>query len=456
MKIKIVLLALAFLGSPFLFAQNCLDLDGVNDQINVGNPSNLSLSGTSFTVEAWVYPTFWKTPPFNGNVVNQENNSTNDGFMLRVGGTGQINFGYGPPGTGPWVELTTATNTLSLNTWAHIAATFDGSYIRIYKDGVVVDSMASTSSIGAGNVNLVIGARNIDRHFQGRIDEVRIWSVARTTQQINENMNTELCQAANGLELQYSFNHGTAGGNNAGVTTATDDSPNGNTGTLSGFALTGNGSNWIAGQNLGASGTSTVNDTICLGQTYIFGDDTLSTGGTYQDTIMGMSGCISFVTLNLHLDSIDLTTFYSGDTFHLLNQFPGATYQWISCSSGNAIFGETNPFYFPLDDGLYACEITLGNCTYVTQCQSKLYTSINESGDLQLSLYPNPAKERVTIKSPAPIESVKLLSLTGQTLREFANQGTDLTLSLHNIPTGVYYLTLDIEGERISRKLMVE
>lgn len=45
--------------------------------------------------------------------------------MLRVGGTGQLNFGMGN-GTSTRAERTSPINVLILNKWQHIAGTYDG------------------------------------------------------------------------------------------------------------------------------------------------------------------------------------------------------------------------------------------------------------------------------------------------------------------------------------------
>lgn len=64
-------------------------------------------------------------------------------------------------------------------------------------------------------VNFIrIGKHNDDkfwgtkRYFQGVIDEIRIWSVARTGEQIASAMNHELTDDFSGLELYFRFNEG--------------------------------------------------------------------------------------------------------------------------------------------------------------------------------------------------------------------------------------------------------
>lgn len=79
-------------------------------------------------------------------------------------------------------------------------------------------------------------------------------------------MNCELTGNECNLVAYYKFNQGTAGGNNAGVTTLVGSTTNGYNGTLNNFALSGSTSNWISpggvttGNNCGVADTDTDND----------------------------------------------------------------------------------------------------------------------------------------------------------------------------------------------------
>src|SRR5690606_15822013 len=109
------------------------------------------------------------------------------------------------------------------------------------------DSMAASGNIGnAAGKNLTLGSwSSVGRYFDGQIDEVRIWSTARTKAELLANMHTELCNSEAGLAAYYKFNHGVAGGNNATVKTLVDATSNGNNGTLTNFTLNGSSSNWL-------------------------------------------------------------------------------------------------------------------------------------------------------------------------------------------------------------------
>ena len=72
------------------------------------------------------------------------------------------------------------SNTLlNANQWYYIAATYDGSDMKLYINGEVDNSSSRTGNIDAGAGNLLIGGNSGGRYLDGKIDEVRIWSTAR-------------------------------------------------------------------------------------------------------------------------------------------------------------------------------------------------------------------------------------------------------------------------------------
>jgi hypothetical protein len=80
------------------------------------------------------------------------------------------------------------------------------------------------------------------------MDEVRIWNVARTSAEINANMNVALTGSPAGLVSRYSFDQGTASGNNPGLTTLTNNQGNAAfNGNVINFGLSGTNSNWVSG-----------------------------------------------------------------------------------------------------------------------------------------------------------------------------------------------------------------
>src|SRR5262249_48676423 len=83
------------------------------------------------------------------------------------------------------------TNQLPLNTWTHLAATYDGSSLLLYQNGILVGSMATSGNISTTTGVLRIGGNLVyGAYFQGLIDDVRVYSRALTPGEIATDMST--------------------------------------------------------------------------------------------------------------------------------------------------------------------------------------------------------------------------------------------------------------------------
>ncbi|MBK9764961.1 MAG: LamG domain-containing protein [Flavobacteriales bacterium] len=149
------------------------------------------------------------------------------------------------------VEVLSATNALTLNTWQHVAATYDGTTKLIFVNGVQVGTAAGPTTLAntpnpmlIGDYGAGIGTRN----FPGKIDEVRVWNTVLSPATIAANQNTKYCGGEIGLAAYYQSDQGTDSGDNTGLTTLFDISGNANNGTLINFALIGPTSNWVQGK----------------------------------------------------------------------------------------------------------------------------------------------------------------------------------------------------------------
>ena len=144
-------------------------------------------------------------------------------------------------------------STLSAGVWHHVAVKLDGTN---NKASILIDGVEVASSIDAGsgsltpnNLPLQIGAgenRTSDPYpFDGAMDEIRFWNIARTDSDINANKSLELQGNESGLVLYYNFNEGVAGADNTSISNINDLSSSNNNGTFNSFALTGSTSNYV-------------------------------------------------------------------------------------------------------------------------------------------------------------------------------------------------------------------
>ena len=83
-----------------------------------------------------------------------------------------------------------APAALAVNTWTHLAATFDGAMVRLYVNGALVASQAQTTPLAPMTGTLQIGGNSsANVFFAGRIDEVRIYNRALSAGEIQAEMN---------------------------------------------------------------------------------------------------------------------------------------------------------------------------------------------------------------------------------------------------------------------------
>ena len=483
-----------------------------NKSIDCTNNPGVQLSGTQITLEAWVYPTQWKSAVWGGNIINKE--GTNTGYMLRCGNGGQVNFNLG---NGGWNELTSPSNTLALNTWQHVAATYDGSTMAIYVDGNLVASQPMSITFSSPTTSLTIGnwSNGSGRAFIGNIDEVRVWSVSKTQSELQTDMSTCLTGSEIGLAAYYQFENG------AGSFIVSDITSNGNNGLLQNMdenAVWGMGTTVCASCNMEMSQLITINigqptassisptacntytspsgnytwtatgiylDTIpnvsgcdsvitvdltikqpttgsqtfveCAGFSVTVGTNTYNATGIYTDVFTGSNGCDSTVTTDLTVEqAIDVTIDNTLTPTLSANQ-TGAAYQWLDCDNGNAIIpSETGQTFTTTVNGNYAVEITVGSCVDTSACENITGVGINETANNVVSIYPNPTNGMVNINFGGNNSTVNysISSIEGKMVETGKTSANNITVDLSNESKGVYFIKIKTESTSTVYKLI--
>lgn len=215
---KKILLLFFILTARFSIAQTALEFNGsIPNYVQVGNSMNTVLSGTNtITVEAWCYLTSYSfLPTIVGNY------GSGMQFLLRVDNN-RAAF---------WVDngtfrVVNGATIVPLNTWTHIAGVWDGSSLRVYINGVLDGTITGIAGTFNATTNPVrIGTSLTSEPWNGKLDDVRIWSVARSATDITSTMNNCVTGAEPGLLALYEFEEGS--GN-----TVADLTGNGYNGTL--------------------------------------------------------------------------------------------------------------------------------------------------------------------------------------------------------------------------------
>jgi hypothetical protein len=163
---------------------SALSFNGTSNYVQVPDSASLDLT-TGMTLEAWVKPsllgTSWRTVLFKTQTGGMVYSLYANQDTTRP--IGQVNIGGEVNAIG--------SAALPLNAWSHLAATFDGSALRIYVNGSLVATTVITGTIPTSTGVLRIGGNAIwGEWFAGLIDDVRLYNRALTQAQVQADLNT--------------------------------------------------------------------------------------------------------------------------------------------------------------------------------------------------------------------------------------------------------------------------
>ncbi len=160
-----------------------LSFNGTNAWVTVADANSLDLTN-GLTIEAWVNPTIgsgWRS------VVMKET-SGGLAYALYSANSSSRPEGYVHTSSDMGVA---GTSAVALNTWTHLALTYDGTTLRIYANGVLVKSTAVAGVAATSASPLRIGGDSVwGEYFKGLIDEVRVYNRPLSAAEIQLDMTT--------------------------------------------------------------------------------------------------------------------------------------------------------------------------------------------------------------------------------------------------------------------------
>ncbi len=227
MKKQLLIIALfsLVLISSNLSSQNfALQFDGTNDKIGVLDSPELNPT-SALTVEAWINANEWAGSIWGACIISKQGTDPDKGYGFTVGENGRIEFNHSIEEG--WTAVQTG-QILGLNTWYHIAGVYNGTEMKLYVNGIEQASVGVQGDATPGEgvvMNFGDNPTWPGRFFNGKMDELRIWDIARTESEIQQHMSEELTGNEPGLVGYWNMNEGTG-------TTIADGSGNGNSGTL--------------------------------------------------------------------------------------------------------------------------------------------------------------------------------------------------------------------------------
>jgi len=181
--LKTLLALVLFLNYGICNKQLHLINNGEKRWVDIGD---LDIQGNQVTVEALIF----KENSSLGNIVSKHMGFENVNYLLRQGSFSITTYKNGNSGSTDFHLLTIDPSHVKLNQWYHVAATYDGAMMKYYVNGCKVAEMEAQGNLVQNNFATSIGNRSneTNEQYYGWMDEVRIWNVARTEEEIQANM----------------------------------------------------------------------------------------------------------------------------------------------------------------------------------------------------------------------------------------------------------------------------
>jgi hypothetical protein len=187
---------------------------------------------------------------------------------------------------------------------------------------------------------------------------------------------------------------------------------------------------------------------ICEGEGYIFGSQTLTESGDYTEVFSSVWGCDSIVELTLEVIIVDVSV--TQDGIKLTANAENAEYQWLDCNNNfEPIPGATQQSFTPEQDGSYAVEVTQNGCTDISECMQVTGVGTTDYySDNVMKVYPNPARGYVRVEITQNAE-IEIINIAGKSIfRDPLPAGSNI-IYLSNMPQGIYII------RSISRKCII-
>jgi len=501
----------AFLTSDrFSYFNRAYKFQGNNDDVIViPTSSSLSEMTDDFTISFW----FYANDGSSGHLVDRDVCQFNPDWSF-VWQSNQVvfrtsnNFYYsGLLPTNDWHHIVATRENGNFNLYANNSLSSSAFFNYAFTNTNAVIKIGDQSCSGTSP------------NFNGKIDDIGFWDRALTTNELS-NVFDPCQSVTNATDTQvhcdtytwvdgetYSSSNNTAtftfiNANNCdsvvtldltiNQSTSSCDTViacesfdwNGVTYTESGvytFNTTyANGCDSIATLNLTINNGVDSSEDMTSCESFDWNGVTYTETGVYTFNTTDANGCESIETLNLTIslfDIIDISGFNAGVTESTANNYvvnnlvDGSTYHWSmtpvlgTIQSANLDSSEINIEWgiFEGITNLCVVEEDQFDCLgeeYCLEIQVKIPVNITEHTDQFFVVYPNPFRDETTVKFTNPTNSIiniTLIDIRGRIVRKYEGiNDNQLIIKRRELTRGLYYLELEVDGNRFRNTIVIE
>lgn len=208
-------------------------------------------------------------------------------------------------------------------------------------------------------------------------------------------------------------------------------------------------------QGLPAAKT-TVNKTLCEGDSLFFGTKWLKESGTYKSNFARSGACDSSVTLNLAITKTNTPIIKEIQGLYVA--MPADAYQWLTCPDFSAVPNATEARLNLSEEGNYSLRVENKGCIDTLECTyfTKNTTGIESQENVDVHIYPNPVSETLFIRGDfSSTVHIQVVNMLGQiVMDEFVQAENILQITMTGLIKGKYIVRIS-EGNQLIKKSIV-
>ncbi len=229
-------------SKEYCVSEKCLQFDGNTDYVEINDSEHFD-AGDELTVSAWFKT---NTSGEYQTIIARDSEVSGDRYWgIQISSSDQIYAYVFTSADGLSDQTFGSSGDISPNTWYHVAYVVDGaSSTNVYLNGTLLSGTESISAtLKTGDEKIQIGTRNSGEYLSGFIDDVKIYSYARTADEIKQDYlfsSSRGSAAVLGAQDQSFLSEGLVGywdmegiGTSGNGVSIPDQSGNGNDGTTS-------------------------------------------------------------------------------------------------------------------------------------------------------------------------------------------------------------------------------
>jgi hypothetical protein len=188
--------------------------------------------------------------------------------------------------------------------------------------------------------------------------------------------------------------------------------------------------------------SGTTSASICQGESYAFNGANLTTAGTYKDTLTVSGSCDSIVTLTLTVNPLP-TVAVTQTSVNSISATTGfSSYEWYL--NGTLLTTTTTEVLTVSANGSYTVKVTSGGCSAISTALNVQIQGIHDLSLSQLKLYPNPANQQLTVEVPnwnqlTEGALVNIYDILGNVLVSEKLLDEKTTLNIERLQKGIYF-----------------